>query len=213
MSGIASINAGVPQGGILSPVLYNIFVSDPPTTISTAVADYADDKVLISINADPILASMNLQTHLDLMADWYIKWRFKVNQNKSTHTTFTLRQAPCPDVFLNGFPIPTSPTVKYLGIKLDKRLTWAHHIKEKRLSLNNRLRMLKPLISNNKYTSPNVKLLMYKTLIKPIWTYGIQLWGNANKSNLNKIQSFQNIALRKLINAPHTYQTIHTIQI
>jgi len=48
VSDIAVINAGVPQGGILSPILYNIFASDQPTTPSTSVADYADDKAIIS---------------------------------------------------------------------------------------------------------------------------------------------------------------------
>jgi len=52
-SNIAVINAGVPQGGILSPILYNIYASDQPTTPFTSVADYADDKAIISINNDP----------------------------------------------------------------------------------------------------------------------------------------------------------------
>jgi len=55
--------------------------SDQPTTLNTSVADYADDKVLISINNDPIIASINPQTHLDAMEKWFKKWRFKVNQN------------------------------------------------------------------------------------------------------------------------------------
>lgn len=67
LSDISAIYAGVPQGGILSPVLYNIFVSDRPTTLNTSVADYADDKVIMSINSDPIIASANLQIHLDRM--------------------------------------------------------------------------------------------------------------------------------------------------
>lgn len=70
MSEIATINASVPQGGILSPLLYNIFVSDKSISSNTAVADYANDKVIILINADPFLTSLNLQTHLDLMENW-----------------------------------------------------------------------------------------------------------------------------------------------
>jgi len=209
VSTIGSICAGVPQGGILSPILFNIFVSDQPITLNTSVADYADDKVIFSMNDNPLIAALNLQAHLDSMEDWYTKWRFKVNHSKSIHTTFTLRLAPSPEVTLNGIPIPSSPTVKYLGLTLDKRLTWAHHIRVKRLSLNNRLRILRPLISN-KHTSLNIKLLIYKTLIKPLWTYGLQLWGSAKKSNLNKIQSFQNLALRKLTNAP-PYISNHTL--
>lgn len=58
MSQIAYINACVSQGGILSPLLYNIFVSGQPTSPNTLVADYADDVVIISIIDDPFLASL-----------------------------------------------------------------------------------------------------------------------------------------------------------
>jgi hypothetical protein len=166
-SSIGSISARISQGGILSPILFNIFTADQPITINTSVVDYADDKEIISMNDNPIIATANLQTHLDLMKNWYTKWRFKLNHNKSIHTTFTLRPALSPEVTLYSAPISSSPTVKYLGLTLDKRLTWAHHIRTKRLSLNNRFRILKPLISN-KHTSPNIKLLIYKLLLKPI---------------------------------------------
>jgi hypothetical protein len=210
LSSIAKISAGVPQGGILSPVLYNIYASDQPTSPNTLVADYADDKAIISINNDPVIASHHLQNHLSLMEEWYTNWRLKINQSKSMHCTFTLRPSPCPAVSIHGIPIPNSQTVKYLGLTLDRRLTWAHHIKSKRINLNSRLRLLKTFIKNNKFTNINSKLLIYKSLIKPVWTYGIQLWGNAKKSNINKIQTFQNIALRKLLNAP-PYVSNHTI--
>jgi len=190
------------QGGILSPILYKIYASDQPNSPFTSVADYADDKVLISINADPLIASKNLQNHIYSMENWFTNWRFKVNPNKSIHTTFTLRLAPCHSVTLYGTPITSSSKVKYLGLTFDQRLTWVSHLKSKRLTLNNRLRMLKTLLHNNKHSSLNVKLSIYKTLLKPVWLCGIQLWGNAKKSNLNKIQTFQNIAIRKLSNAP-----------
>ncbi|KAL4090786.1 hypothetical protein QTP88_025561 [Uroleucon formosanum] len=60
-SEIAPIKAGVPQGGILSPFLFNIYVADQPTMQQTIVADYTDDKVILSINEDPLIASSNLQ--------------------------------------------------------------------------------------------------------------------------------------------------------
>ncbi|KAL4136299.1 hypothetical protein QTP88_007847 [Uroleucon formosanum] len=202
VSSIASINAGVPQGGILSPILYNIYASDQPTTPHTLTAEYADDKAIISINADPLIASRNLQNHLHLMEKWYTNWRVKVNQDKSFHTTFTLKQTPCPNVNLYGIQIPHSQTVKYLGLILDRRLTWAPHIKSKRLQLNNRLRTLSSLLHRNTHTNLSIKLIIYKALLKPIWTYGLQLWGSAKKSNIQKIQAFQNITLRKITNAP-----------
>lgn len=76
------------------------------------------------------------------MAIWYKKWRIKVKQSKSLHTTFTLRFPPCPMVSLDNIQIPSSQTAKYLGLTIDQRLTWSYHIKIKRLSLNTRLRIL-----------------------------------------------------------------------
>jgi hypothetical protein len=159
---------GVPQGSILSPILYNIYASDQPTSTNTMVADYAGDKVILSIHSHPFLAIQNLQSHLTLMEDKCIKWRFKINQSKSIHTTFTLRLAPFDEVFIYGTQISCAQNTKYLGSTLDKRLTWAQHIKSKRINLNQKLRLLKNLIYDNKFTHTTTKLLIYKSLLKPM---------------------------------------------
>ena len=86
---IAIINAGVAQGGVLSPILFNIYASNQPSTQNTLVADYVDDKIILSIHEDPVIASANLQSHLNLHSELYAKWQIKLNNNKFTHTTFT----------------------------------------------------------------------------------------------------------------------------
>jgi len=105
----------------------------------------------------------------------------KVYHNKSAHTTFNLRHGHCPNVSINNIPIPPLNAVKYLGLILDQKLTWNNHIKTKILILETRSRSLKTFLSKNNLTNLKTKLLIYKTLLKPIWTYGLQLWGSAKK--------------------------------
>jgi hypothetical protein len=112
-----------------------------------------------------------------------------LNHCKSIHTTFTLKHGLCSPVSVDNIAIPSSNTVKYLGFTLDNRLTWNPHIRSKRLNLNSRSHMLKTMLVINKCTNLKNKLLIYKTFLKPIWTYGFQLWGAEKKLNLNKIQN------------------------
>jgi hypothetical protein len=55
-------------------MLYNVYAADKSTSPTTSVAEFADDKVIISVHKDPHIASLNLQNHLDLMSVWYDKW-------------------------------------------------------------------------------------------------------------------------------------------
>jgi hypothetical protein len=111
--------------------IFYFILSDQPTSLNTSVAEFADDKAIIAMHEDPISASLNLQHHLNLLSNWYDYWRVKVNQSKSLHTTFTFCLSPCPEVSLADIPIPSSQSVKYLGLTIDRRLTWAQHVREK----------------------------------------------------------------------------------
>jgi len=78
ISEIHPINSGVPQGAISFPLLLNIYTADQPSSPHTYVADYADDKLLISIHENHDTASLQLQTHLNSLIPWYTKWRIKL---------------------------------------------------------------------------------------------------------------------------------------
>jgi hypothetical protein len=85
---------------------------------------------------------------MDLLAiqRWLKRWRMKVNGTKSTHVTFITRRATCPPVKINDFQLPQSDEVKYLGLHLDRRLTWHKHIFTKRKQLDSNKKKSQKLI-------------------------------------------------------------------
>lgn len=127
--------AGVPQGSVLAPTLYTIFTSDMPLSENVTFATYADDTALITSHESPDFASAAVQQAINKIEEWLKKWNIKVNADKSTHVTFTLRKGDCPAITMNGSLIPAKNSVKYLGIHLDRRLTWKEHIKAKKNNL------------------------------------------------------------------------------
>jgi hypothetical protein len=105
-------------------------------------------------------------------------------QSKPIHVIFTTRRETCPPVHINNVQLPQEENVKYLGLHLDRRLTWHKHIFTKLKQLGITLTKMYWLLGRKSKLSTSNKLLMYKTVLKPIWTYGIQLWGTASISNI-----------------------------
>jgi hypothetical protein len=98
--------------------------------------------------------------------------------------------------------LPQEEDVKYLGLHLDRRLTWHKHIFAKRKQLAITLTKIYWLLGRKSKLSTSNKLLVYKTMLKPIWTYAMQLWGMASTSNIEILERFQSKALRVIVEAP-----------
>ena len=97
----------------------------------------------------------------------------------------------CPPVHVNQDTVPQTDTVKYLGLHFDKRLTWRENVTKTRKHLDLRTRELIWLIGKRSPLSLTNKILIYKTVLKPIWTYGLALWGCTAASNLAVIQRYK----------------------
>ena len=205
-----SIEAGIPQGSVLGPLLFSIYTADLPILSEITLATFADDTALLASHADPIIASSTLQRGLDSMEKWFQKWGFKINENKSTRVTFTLRRQTCPRVTINNITIPNQDSVRSLGMTLDRRLTWKQHIVDKSKQLRDKLKTFYWLISRRSNLSTQSKITLHKTIIKAVWIYGIQLWGTASNFHIEILQRFHWKTLRSLIDA-HWYITNEAI--
>jgi endonuclease/exonuclease/phosphatase family metal-dependent hydrolase len=209
------IRAGVPQGSILAPFLFNIFTSDMPTKLpGTEVALYADDAAIYSQSYDNAVIARNLQASLNELAKWYASWRMALNSSKTTATLFARKRSKrklttLPKLTLNGDDIEWTPTSKYLGVTLDEKLTWKKHIQDIRQKTSKKLGALYPLFSS-KSMPLHTKVQLYKMTIRPVMTYATPTWSSALKQPraMKTMQTIQNRALKISAGLPMYARTV-----
>ncbi|PNF38133.1 hypothetical protein B7P43_G14602 [Cryptotermes secundus] len=130
------IHSGVPQGSLLSPLLYTLYSHDLPTTKETTIGTFAHGTAIFATHGNPTTASSHLQDHLILTEAWLNKWKIKVNESKSTQTTFPLRKGTCPTAQINHINMQPKEQVKYLGLTSDNKLNWRQHTIKKRKQMD-----------------------------------------------------------------------------
>jgi len=206
-SELKEIKAGVLQGSVLEPVLSLLYTSDLPNLENSTVATFANDTALLTVGSSNKESTRKLQTAINQIQKWTRKWQIQINKSKSVHINFTNRRFKHIPVTINNQKVPYANTAKYLGMTLDAKLRWKAHVKKKREKLELRYKKMYCLIGRNSSLSLHNKLLIYKQILKPTWTYGIQLWGCTKQSNIDIIQRFQNKVLRNMSMHPGTLET------
>lgn len=192
---------GVPQGSVLSPTLYNIFISDLPRNLSdqTHIVLYADDTVLYTSDRKISLINTRLQKSAKTVGDYYKKWKIKINADKTALTCFTKRltkQLPDEILDINQTEIKWTKEMKYLGMILDSRLTMRQHILHINQKIDKAIRLLYPLINRKSILSDRAKVHIYATYIRPIIMYATPLTLCMSKTNFKRLQVMQNNCLR-----------------
>ncbi|GFU91524.1 RNA-directed DNA polymerase from mobile element jockey [Trichonephila clavipes] len=121
--------AGVAQGTLISPLLFNIYVNDIPTHDNTTLCMFADDTAILASHTEPKLVARAINRHFLVLEDWFSKWKIALNVTKTEAVFFTRKtRLTYPDIFLHNEKIPWSQNTKFLGVTLDNKLTFKQHI-------------------------------------------------------------------------------------
>src|SRR6266568_3477748 len=184
---------GIPQGCVLSPLLFKIFINDfPNLNVNTSTSLFADDSSIWRSGNSPLEIGSIIQKDLDIIEKWCYEWGVNINPSKTTALLFTRRRkVTYPDLVINKEIIPFVSSFNFLGFIFDQHLTWREHILNIESRCLKRINLLRCITGLSWGASKSILLSVYKGLIRSILDYGSILFSCASKTLLAKLDSIQ----------------------
>ena len=189
------VNAGVPQGSILGPTLFLLYINDLPDDVICDIAIYADDTTLYSRcdrASDPwqqLELASELESDLPDTVDWGKKWLVDFNAEKTQLVSFDRsNNNGSIAVKMGGSILEEKSSFKMLGLTFSSKLDWGSYI----ISIaKTASKKIGALIRSMKFLSPNVALYLYKSTIRPCMEYCCHVWAGAPSCYLDLLDKLQ----------------------
>ena len=195
------IEYGVPQGSVLGPLLFLLYINDLTNSINTTPRLFADDTSIIA-NAPPAtVLEQTLNREMTNLSMWINANKLTVNPSKSYALIISPNakiDPPILNISYNHSPVKVVNSVKYLDILLDNKLQFKLHIAllESKLS-----RSLGILFKTKSFLPKDILKKLYYAFIHSHLNFGLIIWSATPKSNLLKLRSIQSKAIRVLAGA------------
>ena len=194
------VSTGVPQGSVLGPLLFLLFINDL-MLVDKNIYLFADDCLIMSHGGNPQESSDNLRNKLASAEVWYSNNLLVLNAAKTSIMTITKKKIyDLPKVNFNNISIKQVDKIKYLGFIIDSRLNFIHHV-------NNVKSKIYPLLDcfarKRKYCSAHTAAMWYKSILRPNLEYCSSILFSSGNTNLKTITKIENRCL-KIINISDT---------
>ena len=201
LSDVRSVDCGVPQGSILGPLLFLIFINDFPNCSNFfKFTLFADDSTLTCRFENDATTSIPtiLSNELSNVFKWISANKLKVNTEKCKFIHFSYRQnLNFPPIKINSSSIYQTDSIKFLGIIIDKNLNFKQHITVMSSKLSKSVGLLHRL---KHYLPEEIMKKLYYSLIHPYLNYGIESWHGASQSAVSGVHVLQKKVIRAVFN-------------
>jgi hypothetical protein len=203
------ITCGVPQGSILGPLLFLIYINDLKHALTNAKPIlFADDTTLLLTNDKYHTLIEDTNIEINKLHKWFSLNRLSLNISKTNYIIFRTTNKIIPEneipVKIGNIVIERVNTTKFLGVHLDDTLNWKTHINTK----SNQVLKVVAILAKLKHTLPQFILMtIYNSLILPQLNYAITAWGNMQNKEIKRLTTLQKKAIRHISNSKYNSHT------
>ena len=191
------VMSGVPQGTVLGPLLFLMYINDLPDGLASKVCLFADDCVVYRPITSPSDCDI-LQKDLKNLEKWEEKWMMSFKPDKCNILRFSRKTTKIEFSYkLSGHYLQAVSSHKYLGVSLSGDMKWNTHIDKVVAKANGMLGFVRRNLSN---APRNVKIQAYKSLVRPHIEYCSSVWDPHTKHNIKKVEAVQRRAARFIMN-------------
>ena len=201
-SAYKNMKCGVPQGSILGPLLFIIYINDlsSVSNILTSVL-FADDTTLLDSDSNLTELVNRFNKELVNIVNWLNANRLSLNIDKTNFMIFRPKNKndPSPNIIINGSLIEQVDKAKFLGVIIDNKLTWSDHTKNVTKKISKGIGVI---IKARKYFNKETLLNLYNTMVLPFLSYCIHVWGRSADIHLDKMYKLQKKIVRIITGVP-----------